>query len=80
MIVDDGHGKVDLVLGQVEVTLQVRQRSVRLVDDELRVHLRDHVELTLAEPGRIHGTEVWFAEQVSSVAGEYAGQSCDPRM
>lgn len=61
VVVDDGHGDVDLVLGQEQVGLEARQGPVRLVHDQVGVHLRDKEELALAEAPDVEGEQICVA-------------------
>lgn len=52
VVVDDGPGHRDLVWMEVEGVLQCGQGAVRLVHNELGVHLGYEEELALAHLGR----------------------------
>lgn len=58
VVVDQTPRQARFLRRQPQRALQLRERAVRMVHDELAVHLADEGELALAELGRVAGEDV----------------------
>ncbi len=67
VIVDDGPREGELLVAERELGLETREGTVRLVDDELGVHLRDQEEFALADLGGVEPDEVGRPESLRFV-------------